>query len=260
MKPEITFRKWAAGLLPALMAAAAMLFTSIPAKAAHSLPDSSFTEVPGTDISYSPSVSADEAYFATTLYLQIPENIRSRLAHDNVQIYLIAKKDDSITTSKLKTVSENGKKITFVGLTTHPVYQVYTDSETGETEVLRCSDGMIEIQTDIPNVKPDQTRIIHEIGHYVDSAAGSTTGEDFAVSTSEEWQNLYQKYSDALLETSAYQKVPDLYSASEAWADAFRLLFTDPAALEDISEDLFQYVAQVSFQLPVDGGDIAVTQ
>ena len=241
-------------LFAALLFAALLTAAPLTAQAAHSLPDSAFTRIPATDLYASPSVSAAEQEFQTTLWLSVPENIRARLENDGVKIYLISASDDAIVSQTLKNSSSTGKKVTFVGLTTHPVYVALSDKT-----VARVFDGTIEIQTDLSSKNVDRTRLIHEIGHYVDSAAGSTAAENFAISSSSTWKSLFAENRSALLATSAYAAVPDLYSASEGWADAFRLLWTDPAALQSISDDLFLYVYQQSVGLPVSGGDIALT-
>lgn len=237
-------------------ALASFLFLAVPvsAQAAHSLPESAFARIPDTDLYASPSVSTAERQFQTSLWLSVPENIRARMENDGVKVYLISASDDAIVSQTLKNSSSTGKKVTFVGLTTHPLYTALSDGT-----VVRLSDGTIEIQTDLASKSVDRTRLIHEIGHYVDSAAGSTAAKDFAISSSSTWKTLFAANESALLATSAYAAVPDLYSASEGWADAFRLLWTDPAALQAISEDLFAYVYQQSIGLPVSGGDIAVS-
>lgn len=244
--------------LAAFLAAAVLSMAPLSAEAAHSLPESSFTQVQGTDLYLSPSVSQAEQAFETSLFLSLPENIRQRMMGDGVKVYLISAADDTITSATLKNSSSTGRKVSFVGLTTHPVYVTVSDIA-GHSTVGRARDCTIEIQTDMTRKNVDRTRLIHEVGHFVDSAAGSGTGEDFAISSSDAWQTLFAKYESSLLAGSAYQAVPDLYSASEGWADAFRLLWTDPAALQAISDDLFQFVYQESVSLPVSGGDIDLT-
>jgi hypothetical protein len=232
------------------IAAAAVLAIALPgiqARAAHSLPDTSFTQVPGSDIWTSPQVSAQEAYNDTVYWLLTPQNVRDRLLNDNVRIYLISKKDETLTAGILASIGDS--RIGVGGLTTHPVYNRYIYQSTGALAyVTRKSDGMIEIQTDLPGTTvADSLRLLHEIGHYCDSAAGGATGTLLAISSTPEWKNYYNTYASQILRTSTYSAVPNLYSASECWADAFKLAYAAPASLQAISPDLYNYVtAQVA--------------
>ena len=141
------------------------------------------------------------------------------------------------------------------GLTTHPVYRRYVYASTGElARVERVMNGMIELQTDTAaGTTIDPFRIQHEIGHYVDTAAGAATGTYFAISSSGEWQQFYKAYGEQILSQSAYAAVPQLYNAQECWADAFEMAWSNPAALQAISPELLAYVQAQSLALPAGG-------
>jgi hypothetical protein len=241
----------------AVAALAVCMMPALPAQAAHTLPDSVFTQVPGSDIWFSPNVTPQEAYSSTSVWLLAPDNIRQRLINDNVKIYLIAKNDETLTAAKITALSDS--RIGVAGLTTHPLYQRMIYASTGQLAyTTRVRDGMIEIQTDLPaGVKIDSNRVLHEIGHYVDSAAGASTGTPLAISSSPMWQNYYSLYASKIIQSSVYSNVPNLYSASECWADAFKLAYSNPAALQAISQDLLNYVAAQTAAVPTVGPSAA---
>lgn len=236
---------------------AVCMIPALPAQAAHALPDSVFTQVPGSDIWFSPGVTPQEAYSSTSVWLLAPDNIRQRLINDNVKIYLIAKNDETLTAAKIVALSDS--RIGVAGLTTHPLYQRMIYASTGQLAyTTRVRDGMIEIQTDLPaGVKIDSNRVLHEIGHYVDSAAGAATGTPLAISSSPMWQNYYSLYASKIIQSSVYSNVPNLYSASECWADAFKLAYSNPAALQAISPDLLNFVAAQTAAVPAVGPSAA---
>ena len=242
-------RRAVAGLILAAFIAAGFRMP-LPLYASHTTPEEDFTQVPDSNIWQSPSVSAGEAYNLTLAWLRLPDNVRNRLINDNVKIYLIAKSDEVLTSARLNYSSDS--RIGFAGLTTHPVYQRYVYPSSGRLAyVKRIADGAIELQTDAGvRTYLDPHRLIHEVGHYMDSAAGAATGTYFAISSSADWQVFYEAYGSDLLRTSAYIVRPDLYSAQECFADAFRLLCTDPDALEAISPSLYNYVSAMISAIP----------
>ncbi len=254
MKAIKKIRFCLAGLVCAVMISTMTAGQTVHAE--HAIPEEAFTQVPDSVIRYSPNVSAQEAFNNTVFYLQVPGNILARLQNDQVPIYLIAEQDEYLTSARLE--SFNTHKIRLAGLTTHPGYLKYIIPETNKlVRVERVRNGMIEIQTDVPPTqKMNPYRIIHEIAHYVDSAAGSGTGTLFAISSSKEWQAYYQKYGRQILKTSSYASVASLYDASECWADAFALAYSRPEVLEAISPDLLQYVALQALALPAVGSEI----
>ncbi|WP_130837571.1 hypothetical protein [Lachnoclostridium sp. Marseille-P6806] len=240
--------------IAALAAAALFLFASPVGservQAAHVTAEADFAQIPETPIFMSSGVSAEEAYGMTLCYLMVPENVRARLAADGVKIYLIAYGDEVLRSSRLS--AHGGAGLGVAGLTTHPVYQRYVFSSTGQLAYAeRVKNGMIEIQTDVRDaVKIDPFRLQHEIGHYVDTAAGAAEGSYFAISSGEVWQVYYRRFGQQLLAKSAYAAAPTLYNAQECWADAFRLAWSDPAALQAISPELLAYVASETLILP----------
>lgn len=239
----------------AALAAAALLLFAAPAgsarvQAAHVTAAEDFTQIPETPIFMSSGVSAEEAYGMTLRYLMVPENVRERLSADGVKIYLIAYEDEVLRSPRLSAHGDAGLGV--AGLTTHPVYQRYVFSSTGQFAYAeRVQNGMIEIQTDVRDaVKIDPLRLQHEIGHYVDTAAGAAEGSCFAISSGGVWQDYYRRFGPQLLAQSAYAAAPALYNAQECWADAFRLAWSDPAALQAISPELLAYVVSETLLLP----------
>ena len=237
----------------AVCAAAVILLALAPdmnVHAAHSLPDSSFTVYPDTNIYYSPSVSQSEIYNSLVCWNKIPVNIRQRLVNDGVNIYLIAYQDEVLTS---KRVTEYGDtQIGIAGLTTHPSFRKYVYSSNGKLAYAeRVTNGMIEIQTDVKSgTKIDENRLVHEVGHYVDTAAGAATATYFAISNGDIFQSYYKAYGNELVQYSSYRAAPDLYNANECWADCFRLACTNPQVLKDISPELYQYVLTEIASIP----------
>lgn len=245
-------KKMLAALLSAvcLLAAGMLAAPALPVQAAHSLPDSAFAQIPGSDIYTSPSVSQAEAAAAVSNYLLLPENVRQRMMNDGVNIYLIAAQDETILSTKVSNYGDSS--IGVAALTTHPTFRKYVYKKTGQLAyVKRVRNGMIEIQTDTPsNVRIDSGRLIHEAGHYIDTAFGAQTGTYFAISDSDAWQQYYAAFGPQILQYSAYAAAPSLYNANECWADAFRLSLTDPDRLIAISPQLYAFVTDLTAAIP----------
>lgn len=236
----------------AVLAAVLLAVTpALPAQAAHSLPESSFTNYPDTILYYSPSVSADELYNKGVNYLLVPENVRKRLANDGVRIYLIAYQDEVLTSHRVSDYGDS--RIGIAALTTHPTYRKYIYSSTGQLAyVERLTNAYIEIQTNVnSDTLIDPSRLIHEVGHFVDTAAGADTATYFAISSGKTFQNYYQQFGSEIVKHSAYQAAPSLYNAAECWADCFRMAYTEPDTLKSISPDLYNFVLTQTAALPV---------
>lgn len=224
--------------------------SGVTVKAAHTLPDTSFTQIPNSPLYFSPSVSTTKAYNNTAYYLMLPTNVQQRLIADNVKIYLIAYNDEKMTSKRITTYGDS--RVGVAALTTHPTYQSYIYQSTGELAfTTRVKDGTIEIQTATSaKTKIDSYRLIHETGHYIDTATGAATGTLFAISNSNDWINYYNAYGSQIINYSAYSAAPSLYNQSEAWADAFELSIVNPTALQAISPDLYNYVTTLTAALP----------
>ena len=253
------FRKAIALVCAAVMAACfafALPLSGVTVKAAHSLPESSFSEVPNSPLYFSPSVSTTEAYNNTVYYLMLPANVQQRLIADGVKIYLIAYNDEKMTSKRITTYGD--ARVGVAALTTHPTYQSYIYQSSGELAfTTRVKDGTIEIQTDTSaKTKIDSYRLIHETGHYIDTATGAATGTLFAISNGNDWIKYYNAYGSQIINYSAYAAAPALYNQSEAWADAFELSIVNPTALQAISPDLYNYVITLTAALP--GYDVNV--
>lgn len=237
--------------LTALLTALLLAVTPVmPVSAAHALPDAEFTNYPDTILFYSPSVTSDELYNNGVNYLLVPDNIRQRLISDGVRIYLIAYQDEVLSSSRVSDYGDS--RIGVAALTTHPTFRKYVYTKTGKLAyVERVTNGMIEIQTNVStDTVIDAHRLVHEIGHYVDTAAGASTATYFAISSGAQFQNYYKQFGSSIVAYSSYRAVPALYNAEECWADCFKLAYTDPDTLKAISPALYQFVISQVNALP----------
>ena len=180
----------------------------------------------------------------------MPDNVRQRLISDGVRIYLIAYQDEVLSSSRVSDYGDS--RIGVAALTTHPTFRKYVYTKTGKLAyVERVTNGMIEIQTNVStDTVIDAHRLVHEIGHYVDTAAGASTATYFAISSGAQFQNYYKQFGSSIVAYSSYRAVPALYNAEECWADCFKLAYTDPDTLKAISPALYQFVISQVNALP----------
>lgn len=87
---------------------------------------------------------------------------------------------------------------------------------------------------------------LHECGHALDAIAEYITGYfqgPYPISNSAEWQDLYAKYGFIMssFDSTAYQ---NMYNATEAFAEAFRLYFSYPQLLYANCPEIYDFVTQ----------------
>lgn len=86
---------------------------------------------------------------------------------------------------------------------------------------------------------------IHECGHALDYIAEYITGTyrgSQPISNSSEWQNLYATYGSTMATFDGNASV-NMYNASEAFAEAYRLYFTYPSQLQSRCPEVYNFVS-----------------
>lgn len=89
--------------------------------------------------------------------------------------------------------------------------------------------------------------LAHEVGHFVDNHAfggWAVHAKTFIVSTSSEWQSIYEKDKPSLGSFSASAK-HNSYCSSECFAETFAIYIVYPELLKNACPDAYNYIEKV---------------
>lgn len=91
--------------------------------------------------------------------------------------------------------------------------------------------------------------VIHEIGHHIDwlsvPLSGYYKGTLFGLSDSDEWKQLYGKYTTQLAGIDALSSMNIPLSPSEGFADTFRLYVQRPDELKAVAPEVYTYMEKI---------------
>ena len=188
-------------------------------------------------ISYSPT--SDSMIYTNTqnfnqgaivnAFNTLPANVRNLLRREGVGIYY----------TEGVPVSARG----YNGVAVSPIVRYYEN-----TKKIVAVDRKVKIY-----IYPDaiiSITVPHECGHAIDGIAGYITGKytgEHAISDTSEWRTLYAANSARLssIDANAAANVPR--SASEGFAEAFRLYCTNPNGLNAACPEVYNFIgAQIA--------------
>lgn len=195
-----------------------------------------YANVAGSNIYYDAGVSAGELSTTVTYYSQLPIAIRQYFIKLNCNIYMIS----------------TGGSRSLDGEATLPSVSVYSDYSIASVDYSRCR---IEYFAD--GRTNDDGTLQHEMAHVLDTMAMIKSGyynDSFCgISNTPEWNALYRNNYNKLLNYDGSTRVNVCRDSCEGFAEAVRILYTNPDALIAISPDMYNYIiAQLS---KVTGGD-----
>lgn len=191
---------------------------------AHSI--SSFTETVVPIIRTSDAVADKDLEMLYAGYCSLPENLRSRIDADDVEIYLIDMSNEILSYPGVTSVT---------GMYYGPTR--YANSEGVFTR--RDGSGTIDIQA---GRKIDTAKVLlHETGHLIADLGGNAY-PCMAQSRSAEMEALFGAYAPVV---ASYDKSASVncYNADEMFAESFRIYIQDPEWLSASCPELSAYIA-----------------
>lgn len=119
------------------------------------------------------------------------------------------------------------------------------DADNGYVFVKVTKPGWTEYYSNNTAYFPEN--IIHEIGHQLDWMSvyannGNYKGTLCGISDSPEWKSLYQANVSKLATIDALASSNMPFSASEGFADSFRLAYQKPDTLKTVCPEVYQYI------------------
>lgn len=233
---RVIFRKHLMQRLLALAILLTVFMTNNAQAFAANYNSRSYANVTGSNIYYDSGVSAAELSTTVTYYSQLPVALRQYFIGINCNIYMIT----------------TGSSRRLDGEATLPSVSVYGDYRIASVDYSRCR---IEYYAD--GRTNDDGTIQHEMAHVIDTMAMINTGyynDTFCgISNTAEWNTLYNRYYNGLLNYDGSTRVNVCRDSCEGFAEAVRILYTNPDALIAISPEIYNYlIAQLS---AVTGGD-----
>lgn len=160
-------------------------------------------------------------------YSALPECIRGAFAANGVTITLVSPSE----------ASDSNK---YMGWTYH---QNWTWQDGA---YVRTSAAWSKIYL-VSREKSDASTLLHESGHLVDNIYGGgwpQTGENWGISTSAEWLDLYSRYKNTI-SSLASTGPKNVYDASEAWAETFMNVCLDPEKVKTKAPELYDYTVGI---------------
>ena len=199
-----------------------------------------YTAIPGTLI-YTDGLTSEEVQTEViSAYLQLPESVRETLVRYDICVYLsqMANHDDAESIAAYldgTPGSTIAAAVTSMGTVWH------------QGETITRVDNMPYIVY-FSSLAYDGDTLIHEVGHALDYLAmvnsGKFTGSFYGISDSDEWQAIYAADGAAIAAIDRLTAINASKNSCECFAEAFRLVYTDPEALESVSPAAYQFVLE----------------
>ena len=209
-----------AGIWPVLLLTMLAAFPAL----AHTAEGTAYQNVSGTPIYYTSGVPQSKIDMAVSEYSILPDYVKNRMNQYGVLFYLYPSSmeaDDDIDKS-------------FIAVT-HSGVWAWQGSET----VFNLDPPWVDFHSDRMN----GGTVIHETGHVMDHLY--EPGNTASASRSEEFQQLYRTYKNALAGVDSSTR-SNTYIAEEAYAESFRLYLTNRAALDRVSPQLSAYIERTA--------------
>lgn len=233
------FKNFKARAAAIMLAVSAMTFLPASANAATTSerPAVTYTQIDGTMLYASPE-SLSDCTTQIAEYQAVPFGILKELVSMNCRIYLF-------------TTNENGGFIydAGVGDATGEYYAgAYMVAKTTPAKIVSCvNPAYIEILSDY-DASANQTTVLHEIGHFVDSRAlggWENAGCNVNVASStKEWTDIVAKDGKALGKLSDVAAIIT-DSPSQMFAEVFAHYIKNPERVKKISPSAYTYMESI---------------
>ena len=186
-----------------------------------------YTNVPGTGVYYDANVSTTERDITVNYYANLPYPIKQYLAENGINIYMISVNDNR----------------TFDGMAYGPTIYYYSNYQIASTDYSTC-----HIEYYANGRTNDDGTLPHEVGHIIDYYSMIKSGvwnDDYVgISNTSRWIYYYTTYYQKLLNIDGSTRTNVCRGADEGFAEAVRILYTNPDKIIAISPDMYNYLVQ----------------